>query len=360
MNRRSFFRNIGLLGCTLNSGNCLSGTAESAHLQVQSLVLKHAGTQKILSIRLVSIADVQGNRTRPDTVVGSIETRISELDALYQLFSNAPTITRVELPVERSGSDASGPLQTTISALGSQRLRESLNDADLVLFIPSASGVVDMPLYAFVENVAQRVGTPTVSLVTQTMFFEQSECFVLQNSVREIGKIASHLPALMQGQTSAFPVQRFPRARCLSNVEHMFSEMCMRMTDMFSNDATIVHGVRDIKLYLCQLADVSRERELANNSAHSTATQPYEIHSCGYRIDRNGQEGSRIRAYLEASKTDMPDRVWDLADHLRCYSPKGALVARSGCVYCERNVMDGTVEIHKFEGRYVRPAASEA
>lgn len=360
MNRRSFFQDIGLIGCTLNSGNCLSGAADSTQLQVQSLVLRHAGTQKMLSIRLVSIADVPGNRTRPDTVVGSTESHLSELDALHQLFSNAPTITRIELPVKRSGSDASGPLQTTISALVSQRLRESLNNADLVLFIPSDSGVIDIPLYAFVEKVAQRVGTPAVSLVTQAMFFERSECFILQDSVREIGKIASHRPAVMQAQTSDFRVQRFPRRQCLIDVEQMFSEMCMRMTDMFSNDATIVHGVRDIKLYLCQLADVSRGRALANNSAHSTATQPYQIHPCGYRIDRNGQEGSRIRAYLEASKTDMPDRVWDLADHLRCFSPKGALVARSGCVYCERNVMDGTVEIHKFEGRYVRPAASEA
>lgn len=356
MNRRGFFQSIGLAGCTLNSRTRLSCTPDGAHLQVQSLALRHTGTQKILSIRLVSIVDPQGIRTRTNTVAGSIETQLSELDALNQLFANAPTIAQIELPVKRSGRNASGSLQTTISGIVSQTFRESLKGANLVIFIPSDSGVIEMPLYTFVENIAQKLGTPLVSLVTQTMFFDESECFILRDSIREIAETDSYWPTAMQTQAVDFQVQRFPRGQCLSNVAQMFSEMCMRMTDMFNNVSTVVHGVRDIKLYLSQLAEVSRVRELTTISTKATVTKPYEIDPCIYHIDRNGQGGSRIRAYLEASKTDRSDRGWDLAEHLRCYSPKGTVVTRSGCVYCDRNVMDGTVQIHKFEGRYIRPA----
>ncbi len=356
MNRRGFFQSIGLTGCALNSGACLSGESDGTHLQVQALELRHTGTQKLLTIRLVSLVDRQGNPTRTDPVAGPTETHLSELEALNQLFGSAPTIARIELPVKRSGRNARGSLQTTISRIVSQTFRDSLNRADLVLFIPSDSGVIEMPLYTFVENVAQKLGTPLVSLVTQTMFLEESECFIVRDSIREIGEADPYPPTSLQTQAVDFWVQRFPRCQCLSNVAQMFSEMCMRMTDMFNNVSTVVHGVRDIKLYLSQLAEVSRVRELTTISTKATVTKPYEIDPCIYHIDRNGQGGSRIRAYLEASKTDRSDRGWDLAEHLRCYSPKGTVVTRSGCVYCDRNVMDGTVQIHKFEGRYIRPA----
>lgn len=356
MNRRGFFQSIGLAGCALNSGTCLSGASDGVHLQVQSLALSHSGTQKMLSIRLVSIVAPQGNRTQADTAVGPIETHLSELDALNQLFANAPTIARIELPVKRSGHNASSSLQTTISRIVSQTFRDSLNRADLVLFIPSDSGVIAMPLYTFVENVAQKLGTPLVSLVTQTMFFDESECFIVRDSIREVCEAHPYRPTEMQTQAVDFRVQRFPREQCLRNVAQMFSEMCMRMTDMFNNVATVVHGVRDIKLYLGQLAEVSRVREPANSSTQATITTPYEIDPYGYHISRNGQDGSRIRAYLEVSKTDRINRSWDLREHLRCFSPKGAVVTRSGCVYCDRDVMDGTVQIHKFEGRYIRSA----